>query len=317
MDGSVLLDDAPFFPHVAEGPGDVRAYWINADDKVRLRVAHWASEGLAKGTVFVFQGRTENIEKYGRTAEALHLAGYGVFAIDWRGQGLSDRLTDDPMTGHVVLFSDYQKDVAAMRRAAEALDLPKPWYLIGHSLGACVGLRAIIEGLPVAACAFTAPLWGVNLSAFQRLAAWPLSWAAQFVGMGHVYAPGTRGESYVLHTDFEDNRLTHDPDMYQYYIRISVALVDQQLGGPSMGWLFQTLKETRSLSKLPSPDIPCITFCGAEDSIVAIPGAKDRMARWQRGKFELVENARHDVLYETSRIRNDVLTKISGLFGQN
>ncbi|MBK0328765.1 alpha/beta hydrolase [Rhodobacteraceae bacterium F11138] len=308
------MEDAPFFPLVAEGPDNVSAYWIKSEDKVRLRVAYWPAEGTPKGTVFVLQGRTENIEKYGRTAEALHGAGYAAFAIDLRGQGLSDRLTDDPMTGHVGQFSDYQKDVAAMAEAAETLDLPKPWYLMGHSLGACVGLRAIIEGLPVSACVFTAPLWGINLSAVQRLAAWPLAWAAQAVGKGHVYAPGTRGESYVLHTAFEDNRLTHDPDMYQYYINISESLVDQQVGGPSMGWLFQALKETRSLSKTPSPDIPCITFCGAEDSIVDIPAVRDRMSRWPRGKFELVENARHDVLHEIPRIRDDVLTKILDLF---
>lgn len=314
MSLSAVMDDAPFFPQVAEGPDNVRAYWINAEDKVRLRVAHWPLEGSPKGTVLLLQGRTENIEKYGRTAEALHAAGYAAFAIDWRGQGLSDRLTDDRMTGHVVRFSDYQKDVAAMTEAAAALDLPKPWYLIGHSLGACVGLRAIIEGLPISACVFTAPLWGINLSTFQRLAAWPLSWAAQFMGKGHVYAPGTRGESYVLHTAFEDNRLTHDPDMYKYYIDISESLVDQQIGGPSMGWLFQALKETRSLTKLPSPDIPCITFCGAEDSIVAIPAVQDRMARWPRGRFELVDNARHDVLHESPHIRDEVLNRILDLF---
>ncbi|WP_286135088.1 alpha/beta hydrolase [Neptunicoccus cionae] len=314
MNYSSLMVDAPFFPQVAEGPASVDAYWVKTEDDVRLRVARWHGESSPKGTVFVFQGRTENIEKYGRTAEALHNSGYVVFAIDWRGQGLSDRLTDNPMTGHIGQFSDYQKDVAAMIKAAEALDLPKPWYLIGHSLGACVGLRAIIDGLPVSACAFTAPLWGVNLSTIQRLAAWPLSWAAQFVGKGHSYAPGTRGESYVLQTAFEDNRLTHDPEMYQYYVNISEQLVDQQIGGPSMGWLFQTLKETRSLSKMPSPDTPCITFCGVEDSIVAISAAQDRMARWPQGKLELVENARHDVLCEVPSIRNEVLARISELF---
>jgi lysophospholipase len=132
--------------------------------------------------------------------------------------------------------------------------------------------------------------------------------------MGHKYAPGTRGESYVLHTAFEENRLTHDLDMYRYYISISESLVDQQIGGPSMGWLFQALKETRSLSKLPSPDIPCLTFCGAEDSIVDIPAVQDRMARWPRGTFEHVDNARHDVLHEVPHIRDHVLSKTIELF---
>lgn len=310
------MDDAPFHSEIAEGPSNVTAHWIFADDEVRLRVAHWPTDGLSKGTVFLFQGRTENIEKYGRTVAALNVVGYAAFAIDWRGQGLSDRLTEDRMTGHVARFSDYQKDVAAMTEAAETLDLPKPWYVIGHSLGACIGLRAIIEGFPVAACAFTAPLWDINLSLLQRVGAWPLSWGAQVIGKGHVYAPGTRGESYVLTTAFEDNRLTHDPDMYQYYINISEALPDQQIGGPSLRWLFQTLKETRALSKLSSPDIPCITFHGVDDEIVAISAIQDRMARWPRGKLEPVENGRHDVLCEIPDIRNNVIASINELFAQ-
>lgn len=309
-----IMEEAPFHSEVAEGPGNVRAYWIFADDDVRLRIAHWAGDEPSKGTVFLLQGRTENIEKYGRTVAALQKFGYSAFAIDWRGQGLSDRLTEDRMTGHVVRFSDYQKDVAALLQAAETLDLPKPWYFIGHSLGACIGLRAIIEGSPFVACAFTAPLWDINLPALQRFGAWPLSWAAQVLGKGHVYAPGTRGESYVLNTDFEDNRLTHDPDMYQYYINVSKSLPDQQIGGPSMGWLFQTLKETRALSEFPSPDIPCITFCGVEDEIVAISAIKDRMARWPSGKLELVPNGRHDVLYEIPDIRENVMNTINELF---
>jgi lysophospholipase len=309
-----VLDNAPIHPEVAEGPPNVRAYWAHADDNVRLRVAHWPTEELSKGTVFLFQGRTENIEKYGRAVEYLHRAGYTAFAVDWRGQGLSDRLAEDPMMGHVVSFSDYQKDVAAAVEAARSLNLPQPWHLIGHSLGACVGLRAIIEGLPVSACAFTAPLWDINLPTLRRLGAWPLSGAFLALGKGAAYAPGTRGESYVLTTDFDDNRLTHDLGMYQYYQNVSESLPDQQIGGPSMSWLFQALKETRALSKLKSPSIPCLTFCGAEDEIVAIPAIKERMAGWPNGKLELMQNARHDVLYEVPSVRENVLAQICELF---
>lgn len=308
------LREAPFSKDIAEGPKDVRSYWVHAEDNVRLRIAHWRQNQRANGTVFLFQGRTENLEKYGRTANEIIKTGYDAFSIDWRGQGNSDRLTKDRMMGHVGRYSDYQMDVSAMMIAAHSLDLPKPWFLIGHSLGACIGLRALIDGLPIAACAFTAPLWDINLSPVQRLAAKPLSWAAKAVGKGHNYAPGTRGESYVLNTSFENNRLTNDPEMYQYYIKVSEGLVDHQTGGPSMQWLYQTLKETGQLKKLESPKIPCITFCGAQDDVVSIKAVKDRMERWTDGRLELVKNAKHDVLYEIPAIRMALFADIFDFF---
>lgn len=308
------MDEAPFFPDVAEGPTDARAYWVRTDDDVRLRVAHWATKGVSRGTVFILPGRTENIEKYGRAVSELNKEHYDAFAVDWRGQGLSDRLTDDRMMGHINHYLDYQNDIAAMLKAAETIGLPEPRFLFGHSLGACIGLRALIGGISISACAFSAPLWDINLPRFQKAAVWPLSWVAQQIGRSKTYAPGTKGESYVLTNAFDENRLTHDPDMYRYYQTVSESLVDQQIGGPSMGWLYQTLKETHSLSKLPSPEVSCITFCGAEDTIVAIPAVQERMARWPNGKFNLVANGRHDLLYEVPRIRTSVFTEVFKLF---
>ena len=84
-----------------------------------------------------------------------------------------------------------------MREAVEKLDLPKPYILVGVSMGACIGLRAMHEDLPVAAAAFISPMWGIKMSSVQRLAAWPLSWASQKIGLGHKYVPGESGKIYV------------------------------------------------------------------------------------------------------------------------
>lgn len=307
-------EHAPLNSLLAEGPETGKAHWIVADDNVRLRVAHWPVAEGVKGTVFLFQGRSENLEKYGRTVNALNRQGYSAFAIDWRGQGMSDRVATDPMLSHITSYDDYQIDVDAMVSAANALSLPKPWFILGHSLGACIGLRTVSNPSPFSACAFTAPLWDISLPKYKKIAAWLISWAALFVGKAQAYAPGARGESYVLTNEFEDNRLTHDPEMYEYYVRISEGLPDQQVGGPSMGWLLETLKETKALSALPSPDIPCHTFFGTEDSIVDEGAIKARMASWQNGQLTTIPNARHDLMCETREIRDAIFVAIDELF---
>ena len=309
-----MMEIAPLNSEISEAPENGTAYWTHAADWVRLRVALWKSATPQKGSVLLFPGRTEYIEKYGRTLSDLQINGFTTLVIDWRGQGLADRACDDPMKGHVDRFSDYHKDVTAMIEAAEMLHLPRPWYLIGHSLGACIGLRAIQEGLPVSACAFTSPMWGINLPAVQRVAVWPFSWAALALGKAKAYAPGTDGTSYVMNTAFEYNRLTNDPEMYQYYIRQIKALPDYQLGGPTIGWLYQTLKELGTLSKTQSPELPCLTFCGEQDEVVDLSAINARLSKWPEAKRVVIPNAKHDIFSEIPKIRKDVVSKMCAFF---
>ncbi|KJZ18566.1 alpha/beta hydrolase [Loktanella sp. S4079] len=308
------MTPAPFHLEQSEGPADGRAYWVNADDGTRLRVGFWNAGATPKGTILVFPGRTEYIEKYGITANDFTARGYGLFIIDWRGQGLSDRKADDRMTGHVDSYADFQQDVAAMIKAAQDLDLPKPWYLFGHSMGGCIGLRALTNGLPVVACAFTAPMWQVKLPLHERIAAWPVSWAAQKLGQGHRYAPGTSGVSYVLNTEFQDNRLTHNPEMFAYFQRQARALPDHQIGGPSLGWLFQTLIETAKLGRCPSPDLPCVTFYSSNDVLVAGSAIERRMRNWPKGRLEPLAASKHDMLSEVDEIRMQIIEATTATF---
>ena len=143
------MTPAPFLTDICDIAPNGTAYWLDTSDGVRARAVLWGKE-TAKGTVLLFPGRTEYAEKYVHTAAALSMGGYATFAIDWRGQGLADRLIDDPLVGHVDRFSDYQRDVAAMVQAADALELPKPYFMIAQSMGGAIGLRALMQGLPVA-----------------------------------------------------------------------------------------------------------------------------------------------------------------------
>lgn len=314
---SEKMEEAPFSLDVAEGPPNGRAYWVVADDGVRLRVALWETDSAPIGTILLFSGRSEYIENYGRTAIDLGKFGFATFAIDWRGHGLSDRLIDDQLKGHVARFTDYQKDVAAMVKAAQELDLPKPWYLVGHSMGACIGLRSVMEGLPVQACAFTSPMWQIKMSKLELLAAWPLSWAAQAIGKGQIYVPGVKQQTYVLSTGFEGNKMTHDPEMFGYWVNQAKTLTDLPTAGPTMGWLYEALKECRSLSKRPSPDIPCAVFCADKDEDIDIHAIQHRMEHWSSGSCELFENSKHELFLETPDIRSSVIAKICDLFAQS
>lgn len=315
--GAPIPEPAPLHDDIAFGPEGGRAFWLAAGDGVRLRVVHWPALAAleARGTVLLFPGRTEYCEKYGPTAGELAAMGYGTLTIDWRGQGLAERLCDNPMLGHVGDFAEYQRDVAAMVAAARELALPEPFFLLAHSMGGAIGLRALHEGLAVRAAAFTAPMWGISLSARLRPLAWAASWLSSRLGRGCVLAPGTVIETYVEVNDFAGNHLTTDENRYRFMQRQARAHPDLTLGGPSMGWLYAALRETRALRAMAPPRVPALTFLGTNERIVDTAPIHDLMARWgDLGRLEVIEGAEHEVLMEPPEIRVQVNGMLAVLF---
>ncbi|MFV2002576.1 MAG: alpha/beta fold hydrolase [Paracoccaceae bacterium] len=297
------MDVAPFYNDIADGPADGVAFWTRADDGVRLRLAHWPGgdhgKKGGKGTVLLFPGRTEYVEKYGRAARDLNGRGYGVVCIDWRGQGLADRLDTDVNLGHVDAFSDYQRDVRAMVDAAGALNCAQPWFLMAHSMGGCIGLRAMHEGLAINAAAFSGPMWGLSMKARLRPLAWALSWASHLIGRGRTYAPGTVRETYVLTTSFEENMLSRDADMFAYMQAQARAHPELSLGGPSLIWLYEALVETRRLRAMTPPEVPTLTHLASNERVVDPRPVHTVMACWKHGSLVLVPGAEHEILMET------------------
>lgn len=302
-----MFTEAPLSkPHIGQA-SDGQAFWVQTSDRIRIRVGVWTGKPAQHGTVLIFPGRSEYLERFGRTISSMVNSGYSVVSLDWRGHGLSDRVAEDSKVCHVQRFTDYQNDVAALVDFAEAQALPKPWYLFGNSMGCCIGLRALSNGLSVSAVAFTAPLWDIKMSTPARLLATPISTLAQAIGRSQSYVPGYDSESYVLKTPFSGNKVTHDKETYDFLISLAEQLPELEIGGPTMGWLHQCLKECKSLSTMRSPDLPCLVFCGDQDNVVDIKAIEQRMQNWPRGRFEQLQGAKHELVMEIPSIRDSVL----------
>lgn len=310
------MEKAPLFHDLAEGPTKGDAWWVKTADGVRIRLAHWTCGKQSKGTVLMFPGRTEYIEKYGRVAGELAARAYDTLVIDWRGQGLADRVGKHSQQGHVGAFSDYQLDVAAMVEAATELNLPKPWFLIAHSMGGCIGLRALHQGLPVNAAAFSAPMWGIGMKAHERPFAWFASFSARFVGAGETYVPGTGPNTYTLASPYDDNILTTDADMFAYMKRQVTEKPELAIGGPSLHWLYEALSECRTLCSMPTPDMPTITFLGSNERVVDPRPVQDVMQGWSQGELRNVTGAEHEVLMEIPTTRNLFFDEADALFAK-
>ena len=297
------MEQAPLYSEIANGPDGGAAHWVKTADGLRIRVGHWPLDG-AKGTVLIFPGRTEFVEKYGVTAKALQDAGYASLAIDWRGQGIADRMLENRMIGHVGRFSDYQLDVAAMVAHAKAIGLPRPYFLLAHSMGGCIGLRALHNGLGVKAVMFSAPMWGVEMAPLVRPGAWVMSTLAMTFGFANILTPGQSTDSYVLREDFDKNTLTNDPEMWELFKKQMIARPELGLGGPSLRWVNLSLREMLTLSRMDAPDVPALTYLGTREQIVSPQRIKDGMAKWSNGKLRVIDGGLHEMLMDKPPMRD-------------
>ena len=94
-----------------------------------------------RGTVCVFQGRGEFIEKYFEVVADLRRRGFAVATMDWRGQGGSARMLSNRSKGYVRSFADYDQDLAHFMKEIVLPDCQPPYIALAHSMGGNILLR--------------------------------------------------------------------------------------------------------------------------------------------------------------------------------
>ena len=82
------------------------------------------------------------------------------------------------------------------------------------------------------------------------------------------------------------------------------------LGGPSLHWLNEALREMRRLMAAPAPRVPALAFLGSEETIVDPERIRRKFADWPGSRLVTLPTARHEVLMETPAIRSRVLDGI-------
>jgi len=299
------MESAPFYSDVAEAPPNGRACWITARDGVRLRVAIWDKGD--KGTVLLFPGRTEFVEKYGRTVAGLQRRGYACVVIDWRGQGLSDRLAANRLLGHVGAFGDYQRDVAAMMEEVAKADLPRPLNLLSHSMGGAIALRALHEGLDIRRAVFSSPMWALSIDPMLRPMIQAVAAGGSSVGLGEEFAPGTGPDIFLATAPFENNSLTSSLESWDYMSTMLKTHPGLGIGGPSMNWLSESLTETRALSRMEAPDYDAMCLIGSAEKVVNKREVLEYMGRWPGAYSAIMSGGEHESFMETDRIRRRAL----------
>ena len=281
-------------------PGGAISGMIRTSDGIELRFARWNSLGGNRGTVCVFNGRGEFIEKYFETVNELRQRGFAVATMDWRGQGHSSRQLPDRRKGHVENFSQYETDVDALMQQVVLRGCPPPYLALAHSTGGAVLLRIAHSGKPwFERFVFSAPM--IDLAGMSgSLLAHGLARTLRFLGRAEMYMPGPNN-SPDQSPRFEGNDLTSDKGRFDRNVAIVNAEPTLAIGPPTVAWLnaafdaFIPFRDPKYPSEIHRPTL--ILAAGA-DTIVSIPAIKQFAAHLPAGSQGVIEGARHEILQE-------------------
>ena len=283
-------------------PAGGGAEWFIGAGGARLRAALFPPAAAPRGAVVVSPGRTEPIEKYFETVEALAARGYAVLVHDWRGQGLSHRLLADRRLGHARGFKDFLGDYSALV-AAFAPRMPKPWIALGHSMGGCLTLLALASGQDgFGGAILSAPMLGISTGRVPITVARTL--ATVLTTAGRSGSPVFRSRADQT---FETNILTHDRARWERNEALIASWPDLALGDPTWGWLGFALSATRALQTGPGVAriaIPVTVVIAGEERLVDNAGARRVAGQLPHGRLVEIPGAYHELLQETDAVRS-------------
>jgi len=290
-------------------PEDVIAGTITTPDGVELRYARWAPPPGRKGTVCLFQGRAEFIEKYFETVRDLRARGFAVATLDWRGQGLSQRAFRSSRKGYVRSFDEYAIDLDTFINEIVLPDCPPPHFALAHSMGATILIRAAHRGnRTFDRTVLLAPM--IGLPGLRRTRATRVAVGVmRLLGLGRSYVPG--GDSSVMmQRPFIGNLLTSDPVRYARNVAVLEARPELSTGWPTVAWAdsaFKVMREFAAPGYGAKIRQPILIVAAGQDQIVSTPAIDEFAIRLRSGSHVIVPGARHELLMEQDRFRGQVL----------
>lgn len=296
------------------GKGD----WFRGAGGMRLRAGLWKPSHLAadkvRGTVVLSPGRTEPIEKYYEVIGNFLARGWCVLTHDWRGQGLSARLLPDRLKGHARAVEEFLDDYNRLLNAYED-QCPKPWIMVGHSMGACLNLLTLEGGEDrFAGAVLSSPMLRIKTG---KRSMWSvklvLRWNIRH-GQAGDYILGDPDDPFDH--NFAEDALTSDETRYEMWRQQLFACPHLAIGGPTYGWLAFALDAGERALKpkaLKAVRPPVAVVQADADDVVWKQTSRWAAKRIPRARYVEVAGAKHEVIMEADDLRAVFLNEFDAM----
>ena len=294
-------------------PSGGKSFFYKTLDGVNLRIAIW-NEISSKGTILLQSGRTEFIEKYYEVIQEFVNRGFCVALMDWRGQGLSDRVAKDIRIGHVGNFSDYDSDFEEVIRKVYQDTCPKPWIALGHSMGGCLVASNAAKNTDLFdAIILCAPMLSLQMPNLIKKLFHILGFMIK-IGLNEkaLARPEWHEDKGWLENPFTENQVTSDAARYERTIMLIREHEELAIGGLTVGWVYGALKRTKEMISpgwIKKIEQPLLLLNATKDKLVNPKENKKICSQSNRVIIEDI-NSEHEILMETDLIREQAWNAI-------
>ncbi len=312
---------------------EIKSFWqtgqfsqFSGVDDINIRYAQFVSPDRDKCLVLV-PGRSEGYLKYQELAFDLTNAGYNLFIIDHRGQGLSGRMQADQHKGYVAMFDHYSDDLHYFVSNIVQTQCQQDIYLLAHSMGGAISARYMQRyQTPIKAAVLASPMIAINSGGIPN-------WLGEFIiSGGDTLSKWLSNDSwYFLGQDgyssrpFADNALMQSSVRYEIFTNLYQSTPELQLGGVTFRWLDEAVKANKDIfADINKLTTPTLVLQAGSDTVVD-NGAQDDFCRalhaahpqsCPNGKPEVIAGARHEIFFELDEYRVDGIVKTLNWFEQ-
>jgi len=265
-------------------------------------------------SIVISAGRVESYVKYKEVIYDLAHAGFDIYIMDHRGQGLSQHSSDNLMHGHVEDFDQYVTDLLQFVDTHVLPHCATP-QLLCHSMGSAIGALALLKrpqlfkrvvfSAPMFGLLVPVPLWLAHAMMFigmfvSRLLGKPL----YFVGQGD-YAPEL----------FAQNKLMQSQVRYERFRQSQQQYPQTQLGGVTYQWVKAANQALAILNERANEIIlPVLCLNAQKDAVVDNQLQFALLQQMPNAQWLSIEGAKHEVLFEQDVMRQQALDAILGFF---
>jgi lysophospholipase len=284
------------------------AYFFPINEEDNLRIAFWNLEST-KGTIILQSGRTEFIEKYYEVISEFIQRGYAVAMMDWRGQGLSSRISKNRRIGHIDRFETYDNDLIKVMNKYFISKCPKPYIGFGHSMGGCLLTSYFISSENLFdKCILCAPMLSVRANALSRRIVNTLG-LLEIVGLGSfpMRRPSWDKENGWIEESFEENALTSDKMRFKRTYELLSRYPELGIQGMTIGWLKHAIKRTNKFKILDWSQLikkPLLLLDARDDKLVNSKSNKKLLGQSSLTTIASID-AQHEIMMEKDEIRRE------------